>query len=95
MIGITLYRYSTLNQRLPAVGSKLAGLHTSAKSGLRTHAPILCAWGEAATVIYLVVQLATPKRAILQLFLLFQGLSLKYVLAWPVPKYPNDCKCHP
>ena len=32
---------------------------------------------EAATVLYLLVQLATPNRAILQLFLLYQGLSLK------------------
>eukprot|EP01047_Picozoa_sp_COSAG01_P005265 COSAG01_NODE_178_length_22933_cov_18.398529_21_plen_106_part_00 len=65
------------------MAGRLAGVHTFVKGGLRSHAPLCCAWMEAATVLYLLVQLATPKRAILQLFLLYQGLSLKYNTAAP------------
>lgn len=67
-----------LESRIPSLAGKLSGVFGSAKTGLRTHCPYFCAWFEVATVVFLLIQLATPKRAFLQLFLMYQSVTMKY-----------------
>lgn len=66
-----------------AVVSKLPDL--GIRSGLRKHAPLWCAYAEVSVVLYLLIQLAMKRdlSSCLQIFLLYQGLSMKFVSAAP------------
>jgi len=72
-----------LNATIPAVASKMPDLGVT--SGLRAHAPLWCAYAEVATVVFLLINLVVKRdiSGLLQLFLLYQGLSMKYVSAAP------------
>lgn len=70
-----------LNAVVPSVASKMPDL--GLLGGLRAHAPMWCAYAEVATVLFLLVNVAVKRdlSVLLQMFLLYQGLSMKFVSA--------------
>ena len=72
-----------LNALIPSVASKLPDL--GVLSGIRAHAPLWCAYAEVVTVLFLLVNVGLKRdlSVLLQLFLLYQGLSMKFVSAAP------------
>lgn len=72
-----------LNALIPSVSSKMPDL--GVLTGIRAHAPLWCAYAEVATVLFLLVNVALKRdlSVLLQMFLLYQGLSMKFVSAAP------------